>query len=156
MNQSARSTVAFVDPGAGDSRLSSPDIPQPTRDDLSSRNWRTYAARRYSNPQMIGDEEFEQDLKRLKYVKKAITRYRTTGELCERLVLNHIIVMSNVFGNEATCRLIFLRMPEYLDVLKPFLVMLRILPPVIVVDGITHVTDDIRMDQRVVETLRRI
>lgn len=128
----------------------------PREEALTDRNWRTYAARHYSNPQCIGDEEFEQDMRRLKYIKKAITRYRATGDVCERLILNHMIVLSNVLGPVHACRLMFLRMSDQLDVLKPFMVMLRMIPASVSVDGRTWVTDDIVMDPRIVEVLRRI
>lgn len=124
---------------------------------LTDKNWRLYAARWYRNTQSVGDEEFEQDLKRIKYVKKALTRYRTTGELCERLVLNHLIVLHNVFGPVPLSRLLFLRMSDQLELVKPFLVMLRVLPLVVpAVDGRDWVTDEIGMDDSVVERLRRI
>lgn len=138
--------------------ITSPDSSVGSVDDdsLTEKNWRTYAARRYTNPQQIGDEEFDQDMKRLKYIKKAVTRYKTTGELCERIILNHMIVLVNVVGPAAASRLIFLKMPAYLDVVKPFLIMLKILPKEMTVNGVRHVTDSIAMDENVVSRLRRI
>lgn len=124
---------------------------------LSERNWRTYAAANYDNAQCIGDEEFEQDLKRLKYIKKAMTRYKTTGELCERLVLNHLIVLCNVFGPTVLCRLVVLKMADQLEYVKPFLVMLQIFPAVVYgVAGRDWYTDEIGMNEEIVSILRRI
>lgn len=124
---------------------------------LTEKNWKLYASKNYDNPQSIGDEEFEQDMKRLKYVKKALTRYKMTGELCERLVLNHLIVLCNVLGPRALTRLVFLKMPSQLETVKPFLVMLNVLPPVVrAVGGRDWVTDEISMDPEVIRALRRV
>lgn len=132
-------------------------LARPHRDPLTDKNWRIYAAKNYDNTQCIGDEEFEQDLKRLKYIKKALTRYETTGELGERLILNHLIVLCNVFGPSAVVRLIYLRMNDQLSMVKPFLVMLRVLPPIVhAVAGKDWYTDEVLMDQRVVDALRKI
>jgi hypothetical protein len=73
--------------------------------------------------------EFEEDLKRIKYVKRLIRRYRITGELKERLILNHIIVLANVFGTEAAVRMLFFKFDEEdYDILKTFLVFLNYMP----------------------------
>lgn len=126
-------------------------------DSLTEKNWKLYASRHYQNPQSVGDEEFEQDMKRLKYVKKALTRYKLTGELCERLILNHLIVLCNVLGPRAMTRLVFLKMPAQLDAVKPFLVMLNVLPDrVQSVGGRDWRTDEIPMDSGVVRVLRRV
>jgi hypothetical protein len=137
------------------------ELPEVTRslskEPLTDQNWKLLAARYYNNPQSCGSEEFEQDLRRIKYIKKAITRYRASGELCDRLILNHLIVMVNVFGPPFTTRLIFLKMRGYLPYIKPFLVLLSALPDVVVdVDGRDWNTDEIEMDMDVVEVLRSI
>lgn len=126
---------------------------------LSDKNWKLYAAKNYQNPQCSGIEEFEEDLRRFKYIKKAITKYKTTGELTERLILNHLIVLYNVFGPTVLCRLLFFRMTDYLPYVKPFLLLLSILPETvhgIGKDGKDWKTDDIAMDPGVVEALRSI
>lgn len=126
---------------------------------LNEKNWLLYAAKEYRNTQSYGIEEFKQDCKRFKYVRKAFTRYSTTGELKERLVLNHIVVLNNVFGPEATVRLLFLKMPNLLSYLKPFLIMLSILPERVYSigkDNVDYLTDEIPLDLKIVEALRKI
>lgn len=129
------------------------------RTPLNDKNWKLIAAKLYDNPQCVGIEEFEQDLKRLKYIKKAITRYRTTGELCERLIINHLIVLVNVFGPSFTSRLVFLKMGDALPYIKPFLVMLSVLPDVLVAvgkDAKDVNTDEIPLDPGIVAILRKL
>jgi hypothetical protein len=126
---------------------------------LNERNWKLYAAKHYSNPQSWGDEEFEQDVKRLKYIKKALTRYRTTGDLGERLIINHLIVLCNVFGPTALVRLIFLKMEDHLPCIKPFLVLLSIMPDVVYSVGREPRdwrSDEIAMDPTIVNILRGV
>ncbi len=117
------------------------------------------AAKAYENPQGYSTEEFLEDLKRVKYIKKLLTRYVERGELKERLILNHLIVMCNVFGPEMTVRIVFLKMKDNLPQVKPFLELLQILPRF--VRGIgkdTSVTDTdaIEMDDTIVQALRAI
>ena len=82
-----------------------------------------YAAKYYDNPQCHDAEEFYDDLKRFKYLKRLFGKYKETGELRERLILNHIIILYNVFGM-ATSRMLFVKLYQYSDILKPFLVLL--------------------------------
>jgi hypothetical protein len=70
-------------------------------DDLNDDNFLIYAAKAYDKPHII-QSEFEEDLKRLKYVKRLLRKYKQTGDFKERLILNHVIILSNVFGVEAT------------------------------------------------------
>lgn len=126
---------------------------------LTEKNWTLYAARVYDNPSCYDISEFKEDLRRFKYVKKALTRYETMGELKERLILNHIIVMINVFGHEATVKLLFLKMESYMKYLKPFLILLSVWPDRVEGIGKTGrviLTDEIPMDMHVVDVLRRI
>lgn len=126
---------------------------------LTEKNWKLLAAKSYFNTQSCGTAEFEQDLKRLKYIKKSITRYKATGELCERLIINHLIVLVNVFGPVFTTRLLFLKMKESLPFLKPFLLLLSILPETVKAvgkNGENWNTDEIPLDPGVVAVLRRV
>jgi hypothetical protein len=127
-------------------------------DNLTNDNFLMYAAKMYDNPGHFGSEEFIEDLRRFKYIKKLITRYLETGDLKERLILNHIIVLNNVFGPETLCRMIWLKLTnEQLKCIKPFLVLLNILPPVITkVNNKVYYTDEISMDNVIVEVLRKI
>ena len=127
-------------------------------DVLNDENFLLYAARNYRNTACTGTDEFMEDLKRIKYIKKLITRYISTGDLKERLILNHIIVLGNVFLPETLCRILYLKMEQQFGYVKPFLIMLAMLT-----DEIWHVkrpgvvdTASIVMDPHVVEKLREI
>ena len=76
---------------------------------ITAANWTMFAMKHYDNPQADGEEEFQDDLKRFKYLKRLLKKYHEGGELKERLILNHIIVLSNVFGIEASTTLLFLK-----------------------------------------------
>lgn len=125
---------------------------------LNSNNYIIYCAKNYDNPQCLSTEEFLDDLLRVKYIKKLITRYIETGELRERLILNHLIVLNNVFGAEVLCKIIWLKLPDYLRYIKPFLVMLNILPDKLFNINDSNVIDTtlVPMDNRIVEVLRSI
>jgi len=127
-------------------------------DKLDNKNYAIYCARHYANPTCVSMDEFYSDLRRVKYIKKLVTRYIQTGDLKERLILNHLIILNNVFGPELLVKMIFLKMRTQLRYIKPFLIMLNILPEVVYnVGNETHViTDDIPMDQKTVEALRKI
>ncbi len=112
----------------------------------------------YDNPQCLDIEEFYSDLNRIKYLKRLFRRYLTSGELKERLVLNHIIILYNVFGIVPTTRMLFHRMEdEFHPVLKTCIVYLNMLPEdekaeqVYEVDLLT-----IPLDQKVVKILREV
>ena len=97
-------------------------------ENLSDDNFLIYAMKAYDKPNCILSE-FEEDLSRIKYVKRLIKRYKTTGELKERLILNHIIILSNVFGVEPSVRMLFFKLDkEDYDVLKTFLLFLNFMP----------------------------
>ncbi len=97
-------------------------------DNLCDDNFLIYAMKAYDKPNCIMSE-FEEDLKRIKYVKRLIRRYRLTGELKERLILNHIIVLANVFGTESAVKMLFFKFDEEdYDILKTFLVFLNYMP----------------------------
>ena len=87
-----------------------------------------FAAKHYYNPLGVDPEEFQEDLKRFKYVKRLVNRYLDGGELPLRLILNHLIVIFNVFGVEGGLAILGLKMDEkHLPVLKPFLIFLRMI-----------------------------
>ena len=126
-------------------------------DDLNEANALVYAAKHYDNPHFFDTVEFYEDLSRFKYLKKLFGRYEETGEINERLVLNHLTVIYNVFGVEAATKLLFLKMDNYGSYLKPFLLLLNFLPEVIFgVEGRNINTSEIIMDQKIVDKLRKI
>ena len=116
---------------------------------LNNKNLVVYAAKHYYNPTCIDGDEFFDDLKRFKYLKRLINRYHQNGNLSERLILNHLIVIFNVFGHEAGIEMLALKVPlEQWSTLKPFLVFLNAIKN----DDITG----IEMDKHVVSKLREL
>lgn len=96
--------------------------------DLTEENYIMFAIKCYDKPHCVMSE-FEEDMKRIKYIKRLIGRYKNTGDLKERLILNHIIVLSNVFGTENAVRLLFFKLePEFWPILKSFLIFLQYMP----------------------------
>lgn len=96
--------------------------------DLNDGNFLIYAAKNYDRPQIL-QSEFESDLKHIKYIKRLLRKYRQTGEFKERLILNHVIILSNVFGVEATVNMLFLKIDdEDYPILKTLLIYLNYLP----------------------------
>ena len=126
-------------------------------DNLTDDNFLIYAMKNYNSPNCIVSE-FHDDLKRIKYIKRLIKRYKSTDDLKERLILNHIIVLSNVFGAGATSRILFFKMDDTdYDVLKTFLLFLNLLPKVIMkIKGNDINTNVILLDWNVVKILRTI
>lgn len=114
---------------------------------LTEDNFILYAMNHYDNPQCHSVQEFEEDLKRFLYLKKLFNRYTYEGELRERLILNHLIVLYNVFGNSLN-EMLFLKIEEdHWPALKPFMVYLN---------RFEELTNEIPLDQNVVDKLREI
>ena len=126
-------------------------------DDLNEDNFVIYAMKCYTAPNCIMSE-FEGDIKRTKYLKRLFRRYKVTKSLKERLILNHIILLNNVFGPEPTSRILFYRIDERdYDILKTFLLYLNILPETIIgIKGKNIHTTDIPVDLNIAEILRKI
>ena len=82
-------------------------------DELTNRNFKLFAANHYSNPECVDVEEFKQDLNRFKYLKRLLKRYELTGDLQERLILNHVIVLYNVFGIEACNKMMWFKIFKF-------------------------------------------
>jgi hypothetical protein len=125
---------------------------------IDETNFAIFAAKHYDNPQCLSTIEFLEDLSRFKYLKKLFNRYEESGELKERLILNHMIVLYNCFEGETT-RMLFMKMPEYGKYLKPFVVYLNRMPEKIEDIGIerkTIISSDVGMDTRIVEALRSL
>lgn len=126
-------------------------------DDLNDDNFLIYAMKCYNAPHCI-ISEFESDIKRTKYLKRLFRRYKITKSLKERLILNHIILLNNVFGPEATARILFYKIDERdYDILKTFLAYLNIAPEMIYgIKGKNISVVDISIDVNVAEILRQI
>ena len=98
-------------------------------DDLNDSTIEMYMMRQYQNAQCISIDEYNDDVSRIKYIKRLLNRYGNTGELKERLILNHIIVVYNVFGVDAATRILFFHIDEESwSVLKTFFVFLNVMP----------------------------
>lgn len=126
-------------------------------DDLTDDNFLIYALKCYASPNCIMSE-FEGDMKRTKYLKRLFRRYKITKSLKERLILNHIILLNNVFGPEPTARILFYKIDERdYDILKTFLLYLNILPDVVKgIRGKSIQTSDINIEMNIAEVLRKI
>ena len=125
---------------------------------LNDDNFLFYCAKYYDNPQCHSTEEFIEDLKRIKYIKKLITRYIDSGELKDRLILNHLIILYNVFGAEHMARILYLKMRVQFKYIKPFLILLGVLPEKIynIKEEAVINTDSIPMDDVIVQALRKV
>ena len=116
---------------------------------ITPENVLMFAIRNYTNPHCEGEKEFEDDLKRFKYIKRLLRKYYDTKVLKERLLLNHIIVLNNVFGPDACATLLLYKIqPEYWPALKSFLLYLNILKE--------EELKDIDKDEFVFEVLRKL
>ena len=126
-------------------------------DDLNEENFMMYAMKCYTSPHCIMSE-FEGDIKRTKYLKRLFRRYKVTKSLKERLIINHIILLNNVFGPEATARILFYKTDERdYDILKTFLDYLDIMPDFVYgINGKTISSSDLPLDMNVAEILRNI
>lgn len=117
--------------------------------ELTERNLLLYAAKHYKNPKFSDIDDFYEDLKRFKYIKRLLNRYLETDELPERLILNHLIVVFNMFGIEAALNILELKLEEkHWPVIKPFLIFLNYIKN----EQYTGIT----MDPAVVDILRKI
>ena len=118
-------------------------------DELNRKNFEMFASQNYNNPECLDVEEFKEDLARFKYLKRLLRRYELTEDLQHRLILNHLIVLYNVFGIPAANKMIWYKIePEHWTYIKPFLVFLNYLP----IDEKIEVP----LDPYIVDTLRKI
>ena len=125
-----------------------------TMDTLNEKNFLVYAIKQYDNPQCCNMDEFNEDINRIKYIKRLLRRYDKTGELRERLLLNHIIILGNVFSAKVASRLLMFKIEKELhSYLKTFLLFLDFIPE----DGIPECDlDIIPLDNKIITTLRNL
>jgi len=115
---------------------------------LNDDNFFLYATKMYNNPNCTGIEEFYEDLCRIKYIKRLLFRFKKGGDLKERLILNHIIIMQNIFGVEACVRILLFKLtPDLHSQLKSFFVYLHYLPVVCPEINIENIPTDHRIDK---------
>lgn len=123
--------------------------------DLTKDTFLIYAIQHYENPGCKGMKEFSEDLKKFKYIKRLLTNYKMGKGLRERLILNHIIILSNIFGPEATVKMLFYKIgSEFWSELKTFLIFLNLMPEDVMIYG-TH-DSLIPINTEVADILRKI
>jgi len=116
---------------------------------ITRDNWKFYAIKHYQSPNLDSEEEFYEDIKRFKYLKRLFRKYKATGELKIRLIMNHIIVLQNVFGIEPACTLLFFRIERvYWPILKTFLVYLNYVQE--------HELSDVKINKQLLKDLEEL
>jgi len=127
-------------------------------DDITDDNFLMFAMKEYNDIQCTDIEEFYDDLKKIKYIKRLFNIYKNTGQLKERLILNHLIVFYNVFPVQSGTRILFYKIEKsFWPMLKTFLIFLDRMPETIdSIRGETIRTSDIQLDEGIVTRLRSI
>jgi len=126
-------------------------------ENLTDENFLLQSAKHYKKSYFNNTDEFLTDLKRIKYIKKLLTRYKSSGVIDERLLLNHIIILNNIFGPIFLCRVLYLKLSNYFEYIKPFLLYLKLLPEIIIlVNGKNEDTVYIPMNQEIVKKLTEL
>ena len=127
-------------------------------DDLNDDTFLMYAMREYNNMQCTDIEEFYDDLKKIKYIKRLFNSYRNNGQLKERLILNHLIIFYNVFTVQAGTRILFYKIEkDFWPILKTFLIYLDRMPDKVgSIRGEIIRTSDIKLDDGIITRLRSI
>ena len=97
-------------------------------DELNESNFLLFAIKNYENPQAVTEDDFHKDLNHFKYIKRLLKRYRNTGELKTHLIINHFIVLYNIFGDATTPMLFHKIEKELWPVMKTFVLFLNKLP----------------------------
>ena len=116
---------------------------------ITSANVNMFAIRHYDNPHCESETEFYDDMKRFKYIKRLFRKYHETGILKERLLLNHMIIIKNLFGSDACVTLLLFKIQrEYWKSLKSFLIYLNLLT--------SNELSDIEEDKYILEVLRKL
>jgi hypothetical protein len=126
-------------------------------DNLTSENIMLYCMKAYDKPNMLMSE-FNDDMKKFNYLKRLFQRYRKEGDLREQLVINHLVVLYNVFGPEVATRLLFYKISkEDYSALKTYLIFLNCMPERIRgIKGHDIASSDIPVDMKIAEVLRQI
>jgi len=126
---------------------------------INDGNFGVFAAKYYDNPDCLDVLEFQDDLNRIKYLKRLFKKYHDTGVLKERLIINHLVVLYNVFEHEAATRMLCFKLINYLPYLKPFLVFLNYWPQQVEGLGAEDLvirSEEVESDENIVVTLRKI
>jgi hypothetical protein len=122
---------------------------------ITDENFILYAMHNYNNLECNGVEDFNEDISRIKYIKRLLRKYLNSGELKERLIINHLVLLGNVFGVEVTTRILFFKIEKELwPILKTFLVFLNYMQEDLYNPDI--ISSNIPLDQNIVNMLREI
>jgi len=126
-------------------------------ENLTDENIMLYAAKAYDRPNCVMSE-FTEDMKRLNYLKRLFRRYHKHGEMRERLILNHIVVLHNIFGPEASTRILFYNTSkDDYSILKTYLLFLNLMPEKVRgINGKDVLSSDISVDMKIAEVLRNL
>jgi hypothetical protein len=122
---------------------------------LTDENFLLYTIKHYNNPSCTGMKEFQDDVKRFKYIKRLLRKYKKTGEVSEKLILNHIILLYNVFGNFIVPSLFFKIENEHWSQIKTFLVYLNYLPDNYIINN-TVDEAEVPLDNIIINKLRKL
>lgn len=129
-------------------------------ENLDETTFELYASKSYNNPNCMDIFEFHDDLNRIKYIKKLFKKYKESGELKERLILNHLVVLYNVFTPPEACtKILVYKLYEYTDYIKPFLIYLEHWPEEITgigPEGEIIISTDIPLNDGIVDKLRSL
>jgi hypothetical protein len=126
---------------------------------INDGNFGVFAAKYYDNPDCLDMLEFQDDINRIKYIKRLFKKYHDTGVLKDRLIINHLIVLYNVFEHEACTKMLTFKLVNYLPYLKPFLELLSYWPDRIEGLGVEDVvlkSEEVDSDEYIVQTLGKI
>lgn len=122
---------------------------------LDDQSFLDFAMEHYDNPHCTSEEEFKEDLKRIQYIRKLLGRYKEDGDLKERLILNHLIVLFNCFGPKTT-HMLFMKLDDFHPQLAPFISYLNYLPHFIYYRDVVIAKTSLEFDPKVVEILKNI
>lgn len=118
-----------------------------------------YAAKHYENANCFDTVEFYEDLNRFKYIKRLLNKFVESGELKERLIINHLTIIYNVFGTEAGTRLLFLKLKDHLHLIKPFLLLMGTCPDIVKsigIEGKDIHTVEVQSNEHITQILKDI
>jgi len=96
--------------------------------ELTEENFLLFAIKHYENPQAVTKEDFDKDLQHFKYIKRLLKKYKNAGELKTHLILNHFIILYNIFGDAATPMLFYKIEKDLWSTIKTFIIFLNKLP----------------------------
>ena len=128
-------------------------------ENLTEDNFQLFAMKAYANPHCTDILEFHDDLNRIRYIKRLFRKYKDTGELKERLIINHLMILYNTFDSRAMTRMLIFKLQDYLDYLKPFLMLLSYWDDPMKmgkVNGRIYRDSEVPLDVGIVNTIRQI